>query len=70
MLRPACGALDGLDTQFRVPGDWFAGISQRVGRELSPDEVARVEACFVSGEFLKDKGLADTAMRFRNTREH
>ena len=50
--RRLCDVLDDPDIQF-WPGDTrLAEICRRLGREVSAEEVARVEKCLLEGKWL------------------
>lgn len=50
--RVLCDVLDDADLQFWPEGDRVAEVSRRLGREASPEEVARVEACLLTHQWL------------------
>jgi hypothetical protein len=54
--RALCDVLDDADVQFWPPEDRVAEVSRRLGREVGPEEVERVEACLLAGRWLPSDG--------------
>ena len=54
--RALCDVLDEADVQFWPPEDRVAEVSRRLGREVSREEVERVEACLLAERWLPSGG--------------
>lgn len=50
--RALCDVLDNADIQFWPAGTRLQEICRRLGRDVGPDEVARVEQCLLEGRWV------------------
>lgn len=50
--RALCDVLDDADIQFWPAGTRLQEISRRLGRDVGPEEVARVEQCLLEARWV------------------